>query len=403
MIEYLQKIKKDLSMIFLIYHLIISVSAALIIFFILKDKAPIIILNFEAIFIMLSVLVYFSISIIFKRYIEQKLSSQESISSSLFKNSKIIINNVSHEIRTPLNAIMGFTDSLYEIEKDKEKLESLLAIKNNSERLFAVAKKLIDFSTIETGQYTIEREYFDNGSLLMNLENKYSWQINQKKLDLGILNKVPGTYRIFSDYNIVFVILEMLLENAIKFTEKGYIRISSSIQNGKIIYDLCDSGCGVPDDKKGLIFQLFMQGNSDMDRVYEGIGLGLTIADKLAYILGGSIQYMDNDKRGSCFKVILHETFREVETIKTSPSINYISDNLTDSDKEYLQIAAKALSEYVKVFNREEILKISENLKEKNGKFDDICNKLIMAADTYNESEFSKIVGEMLKVIHNED
>ena len=403
MIDYLGSLKKNLSKIFAIYHFCFTLVAAVFILITLQKSSLKIIISIELIYLIVAAIFYFLIRNIFERYIVDKLGSQETISRSIFKNTRMVINNISHEIRTPLNAIMGFANDLVEVEKDEKKLEGLTAITDNSERLFNMAKKLIDFSSIETGQFKIEIDYCSNDSLLLDLTNKYQREIDKKALDFNLNNNIPENYRLKLDYNAVFEILEMLLENAIKFTDKGSISINSFYNNGILNYIICDTGRGIPDDKKELIFQLYRQGNSNMDREYEGIGLGLTIADKLTQMLGGTINLSDNsDNIGSCFHVKLEVKYKEIKSELSTFSDSLIPKNLSESDLVSLKESTLALSEYIKVFNPDKIREIANDLGKQGDGFLDLSQLLIKIADTYSESEFSHIVDGMLKGIEDE-
>ncbi|MDA3810435.1 MAG: hypothetical protein PF518_08920, partial [Spirochaetaceae bacterium] len=194
MIDFLAKIKKNISLLLAVYHVVISVLAAAFLFYVMRSSLIHYILFAELILLIFSVLFYKIGKYFTIKNLIYTTSSLEAISKSILKNTRMVINNISHEIRTPLNAIMGFTDSLYENEEDQIKKESLYAIKNNSDRLFSITKKLIDFSSIETGEFPIERQYFSVHSLLVNLENKYKESLLHESLQLNIINQIPKNY-----------------------------------------------------------------------------------------------------------------------------------------------------------------------------------------------------------------
>ncbi|MBI9099871.1 MAG: HAMP domain-containing histidine kinase, partial [Spirochaetaceae bacterium] len=305
MIEFLRKIKKDFLKKYLFSYFLYIVVTVLYMCFLIRDFSVSSLLISILVFILISGLFLFVGRAILVQFLNERLGSQEVISRSIFKNTRTVINNLSHEIRTPLNAIMGFAANLYEEEVDENKQKALLAIKANSERLFSTAKKIIDFSSIETGHFEINKEFISNHALLGNLVTKYKGEIDRKNLRLSIINTIPEHGLVYTDQNALFEILEMLLENAIKFTEKGSITIESSYHNGELEYTLEDSGSGISDQQKDIVFQLYRQGNSNMDREYEGVGLGLTIADKLTQMLEGSITLSDSESGGARFRIIM--------------------------------------------------------------------------------------------------
>ena len=147
MTVYLDKIKKEFLRRFTLYFLVFFIGTFLYLFFTLRNVQTSIVLLYGTGYLTLNILYYLIFRTLFNRYFNQKLGSQEIISRSIFKNTRMVINNISHELRTPLNAILGFASNLYETETDEEKKIALEAIRNNSERLFSMAQKLIDFST----------------------------------------------------------------------------------------------------------------------------------------------------------------------------------------------------------------------------------------------------------------
>ncbi|MDA3808744.1 MAG: ATP-binding protein, partial [Spirochaetaceae bacterium] len=207
----------------------------------------------------------------------------------------------------------------------------------------------------------------------------------------------------YSDINLLFEILDMLLENAIKFTKKGSITISSSYEKGKVVFIVCDTGIGIPDNKKDLIFQLYRQGNSDINRDYEGLGLGLTIAKKLVDLLGGNIYLTDNINGGSCFHINISMPFKLNDQTKGKKDVFFIPAGLSIENKKELKKLALSLSEYVKVFDPGKIRHLSSELVKISSDLEELSKKIINTADTYNESEFTLLVEEMLKGINNEE
>jgi len=397
MIDYLSEIKRALLKKLFIFFVIFYLTTALFLFLILKTYSPGFIFKYELVYLIISLISFAVLRSLLGKFMRDKFGSQEPISRSIFKNTRTIINNISHELRTPLNAIMGFSASLYETEENPEKKQALFAIKENSDRLFSMAKKLIDFSSIETGQYILENEYIHNESLLTNLENKFSDEAKLKGLALHIINEIPDDLGIFIDFNALFEILEMLVENAIKFTDRGSVTVKSFFEKGILNYVISDTGSGVPDSKKELIFQLYRQGNSELDREYDGLGLGLTIAEKLTHMLGGTIHLTDNNDHGTCFNIQIKTEFRKRTYDEKKDSETSLPIDLNVSDKVIIGTYAEKMAEHIKVFDPVKIRQIAEDLVAENQNFKDLSDRIIRIADTYNESEFSLIIEEMKK------
>lgn len=403
MIEYLAKIKNTLirkiSLVILFYILLI---AFLFLTAGLRFLSTEEILLFVSLFILMSVIFFFLLRTVISKCLIDNFSNQENISRSLFKNTRNVINNISHELRTPLNAILGFSVNLYETEKNDERKKELLAIKENSERLFSMAKKLIDFSTLETGQYVLEKVYVKNELILSNLENKFAGITKDKGLAFEVNNTLPEDFEFFSDYNALFEIIEMLVENAIKFTEEGLISVNSYYEEGILNYIICDTGPGVPEDKKKLVFQLYQQGNSNLDREYEGLGLGLTIAEKLTQMLGGTIVLVDNGNKGSCFHIKFKIEPGKSKKEQNKKRIDFIPNHLSSEEMKSLRIAADNLSSCITVFNPAKIKLIAEEMVMENKKYSILSDRIINIADTFNEMEFRLIVEEIRKAASDE-
>lgn len=403
MTVYLDNFKKDFMRRYTVSFLIFFIVTVLFLFFALRNVEARIVVLCGMGYSTLNILFYFIFRKLFIKYFNQNLGSQEIIFRSIFKKTRMVINNISHELRTPLNAILGFAANLYETETDKDKKKALEAIRNNSERLFSMAQKLIDFSSIETGQYKLEKEYISNDSLLKNLENKFIREIEKKQLKINVINNISCHLLFFTDNNALFEILEMLIENAIKFTDEGSVTIESAYEDGFLKYSVCDTGRGIPADKKEQVFHLYMQGNSDLDREFEGLGLGLTIAAKLTELLGGSISLRDNSGGGSCFKIRIKCPFRESVQREDRGFNTFIPQNLTTEEKGIIRESAAELSEYIKVFDPGRIRTAAGKLGERSDRYRVLADKIIKAADTFDEAAFSRIVQEMLEGGENED
>lgn len=349
-------------------------------------------------FVILELLALLFMLFMIRQFLRVKLGSREAISRTLFQNTRNIINNISHEYRTPLNAIMGFADELYQKETDPAKKEALAAVRLNSERLFAMSKKLIDFSSIETGLYVIDKQYHSAGSLLANLKIKYEESLVRKNLEFRIIDNISERLNILFDYHALFEILSMLVENSVKFTKNGTVTVESSYEKGTLIYKVSDSGVGIPDEKKSLVFELYRQGTSDLDREYEGVGMGLTIAGKLAEMHGGSIAVSDNEPAGTVFQVTLKCPSREVDMNDNQKDNPVIPPELNDEQKEYLMKSALELQDYVKVFDQGKIKTNALELVERDPLFRGLSERLIETAGSFDETEFAAIVEKMLEV-----
>ena len=202
--------------------------------------------------------------------------------------------NMSHEIRTPLNGILGFTELL----TDEDDLESgsrkkyYEIIQRSAESLTQIIDDILDISKLETGQLPIVITRFNLHESLELLYRIFTRKLEgQGKRDLTLhLLKAPHDLFIETDRNRFQQILTNLLDNSVKFTEKGAVTFGfKGFENGYIQFTVTDTGIGIPEDKLELVFDRFTQAGHDIAARYGGTGLGLSIVKKLVTILGGSI------------------------------------------------------------------------------------------------------------------
>jgi len=239
--------------------------------------------------------------------------------------------NMSHEIRTPMNAIIGFTQLLSDpnIAADRKE-EFIKIITHNGQTLMRLIDDIIDIARIEAGQLIINIAECHLDVLLPELQKQFLEivQILGKK-NLDIVLDIPAEKIVCqTDSFRLRQVLSNLIDNAIKFTQDGYVEIGlRKTDDNKLLFYVRDTGIGIPEDKLSLIFSRFRQLEEADTRTYGGTGLGLTISQNLVRMLNGEIQVDSKPGEGSTFYFTLPlpviETSKTTESTQTENLINY--------------------------------------------------------------------------------
>ena len=231
--------------------------------------------------------------------------------------------NMSHEMRTPMNAIVGMTELMLQSDLSGLNLEYASTIKASSTSLLTIINDILDFSKIDAGKLRIFDLEYNLCSLVNDTVNMINTRLITKNLSLLVeLNsKIPTI--LIGDEIRIRQILTNLLNNAVKFTEKGFIKLSvdfEPVEKDSILLkiDVEDTGIGVKPEDEHKLFEEFRQVDTKRNRNIQGAGLGLAICKQLSNLMGGEISFKSKYGEGSTFSVVLKQ---KVEVWEPSASV----------------------------------------------------------------------------------
>jgi hypothetical protein len=232
------------------------------------------------------------------------ISAQKKLEQQLKENDRLktaFLQNISHEIRTPLNAILGFSELIKHPElTENERSEYIDIIQSGGEKLLSILNNVLELSRIETDTISVESSTIQVNTLLKELHSLFSAQAKEKNLQL-ILNIPTQETTLSSDYTKLSQILTNLINNAIKYTEKGNIEIGFEEKAKGLLFFVKDTGMGISKEQQKKVFERFYRSDNPKTLKYDGVGLGLSICMGLIGILKGEIWLESEPGKGTSF------------------------------------------------------------------------------------------------------
>jgi signal transduction histidine kinase/ActR/RegA family two-component response regulator len=291
---------------------------------------------------------------------EQSLREAKEAAEAANRSRGEFLANMSHEIRTPMAAIIGHADILKDHLDDPDNQQVVETIRRNGSFLLSILNDILDLSKIDAGKFEVEKRPVRPDAVIGDVRSLMDVRASEKELPLKVEFEGPIPATIETDPVRLRQILLNLVGNAIKFTDRGEVRLSVRFNKNtqRLSFDVQDTGIGIPEEKLDDLFEPFIQADSTSTRSFGGTGLGLAICKRLAEALGGDVVVESELGIGSRFTLSLkvEEAGQLVE-----PNLNVQSP--AESKAHELRLAAKALV----VDDRRDIRYLAEHFIEQAG------------------------------------
>lgn len=287
-----------------------------------------------------------------------KMAKNDALKASQAKSD--FLSTISHEIRTPLNAVVGLSHFLLKDKPGEHQLQNLTSLRHSAQHLTALINDILDYNKLESGTVTFEEQLTDLRDTLNGVYLSYRPKALEKGLGLELELDEKLVMPVFVDRTRLSQILNNLIDNAIKFTLKGSVKVKVTLlqQEGEqvnIAYEISDTGIGIPKEKQEVVFERFMQASTSTTREFGGTGLGLAIIKKLLELQGSKIHLQSEAGAGTTFS--FHQWYQvgqrsQLETADTptsfgTESLHHKAVLLVEDNPTNVMIASKFLNHWL--------------------------------------------------------
>ena len=306
-----------------------------------------------------------------RKIIEKKLIKAKEKAEESDRLKLAFLANMSHEIRTPMNGILGFTELLKakKLSGDIQQ-EYINIIEKSGKRMLNIINDIISISKVESGQIEVTTSETNVNEQIEYLYTFFKPEAEQKNISLFLTKELPSKDSfIKTDREKLYAILTNLIKNAIKFTNDGSIEFGCERKGDYLEFFVKDTGLGISDSQKKIIFERFRQANDTISRTHEGSGLGLAISKAYVEILGGNIWVESKEGKGSSFYFTLpfHTEYEVTEKKVVEQEKSYSKEENKIKNLKVLIVEDDAISKLlitiaVKPFSRE-IIRVSTGIE----------------------------------------
>ena len=313
-----------------------------------------------------------------QKNIEKQLK-QASLNAEMANKAKSeFLANMSHEIRTPMNAILGFTVILSELISDEKQKEYLRSIQTSGKSLLSLINDILDLSKVEAGKLSLEYTTVNMQQICKEMQQIFATKIANKGLNFCVEMDEEMPEAFILDEVRLRQVLVNIIGNAVKFTSSGYIKLgvkSQSVGEDEVSLTISveDTGMGIPDAQKQIIFNAFEQQQGQSHAVFGGTGLGLAITKRLVEMMEGSIRVADNKPRGCRFIINLTnvtissvsrdsepQEFIDAQNIVFEPAVILIADDI-DVNRELVRLFLNRYDfDFIEACNGEEAVNLTK-------------------------------------------